>query len=228
VNRTRSGNAPIKITPTAHSPVPLRGHINNIGRWDERPRAGTEFRTRTARDDNRPPRPLLHHSKHARNPAMKKMGRTDVPSSSGFNKAKRERVQLDNHPMQELAEDSQWTKGSLTSIVEDPHSDRRRKKPAETTGNFRNGSLERSVVSWKDASRTTHHKLHPKTRPKLVEKVSYDVYIPKNITVTNLARLLGIKHSTLHYVPFASTSFYQLATLRGPPAQNECAGNGQY
>jgi hypothetical protein len=175
--------------------MPLRGHINNIGQRDERPRAGAELRTRTARDDNRPPRPLLHHSKHVRNPAMKNMGRTDAPTSSGFNKAKRERLHMDNHPMQEMAEDSQWTKGSLSGVVEDSHSDRRRKKPAETTGNLRNESLDRSVASGKDASRTTHHKPHPRARPKLVEKVSYDVYIPKNITVANLARLLGIKHS---------------------------------
>ena len=113
--------------------------------------------------------------------------------------------------MQELAEDSQSAKGSLTSIVEDSYSDRRRKKPAEPTGNLRNESLERSIPSWKDASGAAHHKPRPKARPKLVEKVSYDVSIPKNITVANLARLLGIKQSALHHIlPFTSTSFTDL------------------
>lgn len=86
---------------------------------------------------------------------------------------------------------SQWAKGSLASTVEEPHHARWQKKPGKASGSPRNETVRGEPF----AKEAAYPKSHSRLRPKLVEKVSYDVYIPKNITVANLARLLKVKHS---------------------------------
>jgi hypothetical protein len=223
MNRARSANASIKSTP--HSSTPLRGYTGNIERWDARSlsRTDNEGRPRKARDDNRSPRPLHYDLRHSRQQATERMARTDPPPSTVSDRAKIECFALDPHPIQELVESSRLAKGSVIGLVEDSHHDRRRKKIGKTTGNLRTEMLEENKPFSKATSGAAHRKSHSKPKPKLVEKVSYDVYIPKNITVANLARLLNIKHSTQNRIFYFLCTPYQLVTPpRGSPEQNEC------
>ena len=168
--------------------------MGNIERWDVGPLSRTDNQGRAgkARGDNRTPHSPHYNSRHSRQQASGKAARTELLTSSVPDRSKIERFAQDPS-IQELVEDSRLAKGSVVSLVEDSHHDKRRKKLGKTTANLRNEPLKESKSSSKA---TPYRKSHSKLEPKLVEKVSHDVYIPTNITVANLARLLNIKHST--------------------------------
>lgn len=198
--RKPSGSVmPDWLNPSA-KPIQFGG-AENRGRRDDR-QLGGRAQTRI-RDDS--VRPTLSRSSAAVTAAANKWAQpstsSTIPQQTSWTDEKTGVVTpshsagIDSQVAQVDPEDVRWADN--TSVLESEHSrhGKRGKKAGRETGNF----LEQEENdAYSKASKSTahvqHRPAHSKFKPKLV-KVSSDVYIPRNVTVANLSRLLRIQHS---------------------------------
>lgn len=177
------------------------GGAENRGRRDDR-QLGARPQTKL-RDE--PSRPNLSRSSVAAVAAASKWAQpstSTMPQQSSWIEEKTGVVTprtagIDSRTAPEGLEDIRWRDNTSTQESEHSRQGKRGKKSGKETGNFfQQEEHDEYSKSSKSPAHVQHRPAHSKFKPKLVEKVSNDVYIPRNVTVANLSRLLGIQHST--------------------------------
>lgn len=131
-------------------------------------------------------------------PPLEKWARSNAEADASTSRED----ELDAPALSDVKEDeARW---ATETGVQDDHLLRgaRHKRHGKETGNSVRRAMEE--VEYQQRRPPSSRLLSPKPaaakanlKPKLVENVSNNVYIPKNITVANLSRLLGTTHSEL-------------------------------
>ncbi|KAF8321274.1 initiation factor 2 [Clavulina sp. PMI_390] len=138
-----------------------------------------------------------------RGPKLSTDGRTTASTSWSAERRGRPGATAKVAPnLEQQAEESdaveavEWSKPSQSRQNSNNAHQDRRKKGLKGSGNFFT-QKDNSPSTSRASLQPIHAPKQHKPKAKLVEKVSPDVYIPENVTVANLARLLGVSHKHL-------------------------------